>query len=106
MDSNPIHSFEISVKKVGLMGIFGGKPMMSLHEKGISWPEGSTKKFVEYTKISQLKYSKYYTTVSIIHTGFGSQETKKLTVLNIAGFETTWKDFAAKKGINIVLKAE
>jgi hypothetical protein len=106
MDSNPIHSFEVSAKKVGFMGIFGEKPALCLHEKGMSWLEGSTKKFVEFSKISALRYSKYYTSVSIVHTGFGAQETKKLTVLNISEFERTWNDFSKKYNLDIVLKAE
>jgi len=106
MDANPIHSFEMQAAKSGLMAIFSGKSMLCLHDRGISWPEGSAKKFVEYTKISMMKYSKYYSTVSIIHTGFGASETKKITVLNIMQFEKTWNDFAGKKGLSITLKAE
>jgi len=106
MDTNPIHSFEMQAAKSGLMAIFSGKSMLCLHEKGIGWPEGSIKKFVEYSKISMMKYSKYYSTVSITHTGFGASETKKITVLNIAQFEKTWNEFSSKKGLGITLKAE
>ena len=106
MDANPVHSFEMQAKKAGLMGMFAGKSMLCLHDRGISWPEGSVKKFVEYPKISILKFSKYYSTVSITHTGFGAPETKKVTLLNIAQFEKTWNEFAKLKCIPIALKAE
>lgn len=106
MDTKPIHSFEISGSTKGLMGMFGGKPQFSLHQSGFSWSEGKYKKFVDYTRISALSFSKYYSTVSITHTGFGPQEIKKLTLLNVSMFETIWTDFSRRNNISLVLKAE
>jgi hypothetical protein len=90
----------MSGKGGGFLG-FGGKPQLSLCDTGISWMEGKEKKFVDFSQIKQLKFSKYYSTLSIIHS-----ETKKVTLLNIGMFETIWTDFARKKSLQIRLTAE
>ncbi|MCL2355695.1 MAG: hypothetical protein FWC70_00880 [Defluviitaleaceae bacterium] len=97
----PVHNFEMSGGKGGLMGMFSGKPQLSLFDSGIGWSEGKDKKFVEFVNIKQLKYSKYYSTVTIIHS-----EIKKVTLLNIRSFETVWSDFARTKGLTVKLIAE
>lgn len=102
MDKKPLHSFEIAGAKGGLKSIFSGKPMLGLHEDGLSWSEGSGRKFVAFSQITQLKVSKYYSILTIVHGG----ETKKITLLNIGMFQTIWTDFARRNNISLVLKAE
>jgi len=97
---NPVHTFEISGKSGGLFG-FGAKPMLSLFNDGIGWPEGKEKVFVPFTNVKQLKFSKYYSTLSIIHS-----DTKKLTLTNIGMFETIWIDFSRRQNLSIRLTAE
>lgn len=100
MDTKPVHTFEIAGAKGGL---FKAKPSLGLHDTGISWQEGSAKKFVTFAQITQMKYSKYYGVVTITHSG---NETKKINLTNVGMFETIFKDFARKKGLQLVLKAE
>ncbi|MDR0272450.1 MAG: hypothetical protein LBI27_03940 [Clostridiales bacterium] len=102
----PLHSFEIQGAGGGLLGMFGGKPQLNLFNNGIGWPEGKEKKFADFSKISGLKFSKYYSTVTIVHTSHGPSETKKVTLLNIGMFETIWSDFSKKNNITIRLQAE
>jgi hypothetical protein len=102
MDRKPVHNFEISGKGGGgLMGMFAGKPMLDLFDDGFGWSEGKEKKFVPFSSVKQLKYSKYYSTLTISH-----MEIKKLTLINIGMFETIWSDFARKKGLALKLQAE
>lgn len=97
----PVHDFEVTGAKGGLLGMFSSKPQLSLFDNGIGWTEGKEKKFVDFTQIKQLKYSKYYSTLTIVHS-----EIKKLTLVNIRAFETTWADFARRKSLTIKLIAE
>ncbi|MCL1845680.1 MAG: hypothetical protein FWF77_07235 [Defluviitaleaceae bacterium] len=98
---NPVHNFEMSGGKGGLMGMFAGKPQLSLFDTGIGWTEGKEKKFVEFSQVKQLKFSKYYSTVTIVHS-----EIKKVTLANVRAFETVWADFARMKNLAIRLVAE
>ncbi|MCL1883985.1 MAG: hypothetical protein FWF81_09580 [Defluviitaleaceae bacterium] len=103
----PVHSFEISGKGGGgLMGMFGGKPQLNLFDNGIGWTEGKEKVFVEFAKVTTLKFSKYYSVLSIAHSATGAPQTKKMTLINIGMFETIWTDFARKKGLTLKLTAE
>ena len=106
MDAKPIHTFEIAGAKGGLKSIFSGRPSLCLHESGISWPEGSLKKFIEFSKVTSMKYSKYYAVLTIAHTANGAPETKKINLVNVSMFATIWQDFARKFNIEIALKAE
>jgi hypothetical protein len=109
MNTNPIHGFEIAgAKGGGIMGLFGGgaKPQLGIHDKGLSWPEGKEKIFVDFTQITDLKFSKYYSTVSITHKAMGSPQTKKVTLANVGMFETIWTDFARRQNLTIKLKSE
>ncbi|MCL1877689.1 MAG: hypothetical protein FWF80_02410 [Defluviitaleaceae bacterium] len=97
----PVHNFEMSGGKGGLLGMFSGKPQLSLFDTGIGWTEGKGSKFVEFSQVKQLKFSKYYSTVTIVHS-----EIKKVTLLNVRAFETVWTDFARLKNLSLRLIAE
>ncbi|MCL1844049.1 MAG: hypothetical protein FWF79_09565 [Defluviitaleaceae bacterium] len=103
MDAKPAHSFEIAGAKGGLMSMFSGKPMLELHNGGISWMEGKSKVFVEYSKIEKLQLNKYYSTLTIVHTGKGASETKKVSLINAPIFETVWMDFSGRQNIGVKL---
>jgi len=75
--------------------------MFYIYGDGVGWTEGKELKFVPFASIKQLKYSKYYSTVSVIHT-----ETKRIALLNIQIFEAIWTDFARKNTFSFKLTAE
>ena len=97
----PIHNFEISGAKGGLMGMFGGKPQLGLTDTSFVFNEGKDKKEIPYSAVKQLKFSKYYSVITIVHA-----EIKKFTLVNVGMFETIWSDFARKKGLTLKLIAE
>ncbi|MCL2197916.1 MAG: hypothetical protein FWB80_03230 [Defluviitaleaceae bacterium] len=98
---NPLHTFELSGAKGGLMGMFGGKPTLGITDNGFVFTEGKDKKEISFSAVKELKFSKYYSVVTIVHS-----EIKKFTLVNVGMFETIWSDFARKKGLTIKLKAE
>ncbi|MCL1863356.1 MAG: hypothetical protein FWF78_07310 [Defluviitaleaceae bacterium] len=98
---NPIHSFELSGGKGGLMGMFGAKPMLGIADNGFVYNEGKDKKEIPFSAVKEVSYSKYYSVVTITHS-----EIKKFTLVNVAVFEAIWSDFVRKKGLTIKTKAE
>ena len=97
-----LHSFEmVGEKSGGFLGFGGTKPTFYMYNDGFGWTEGKDLKFVPYTGVKQLKYSKYYSTVSVIHS-----ETKKIALLNVQIFEAIWTSFASKNTFSFKLTAE
>lgn len=102
MEKKPVHNFEISGKSGGIKGLFGAKPQLSLYDDGFSWQEGQATNYVEFSKVTKLKFSKYYSTLTITY----GTETKKLNLLNIGMFETIWSDFARRHNMQLKLLPE
>ncbi|MCL2456779.1 MAG: hypothetical protein FWD19_04445 [Defluviitaleaceae bacterium] len=102
MEKTALHTFEMAGEKTGgFLGFGGTKPMLSIFDDGFGWPEGKEKKFVPFSSVKQLKYNKYYSTVTIVFS-----ETKRIPLLNIQIFEMMWADFSRKKNLTLKLIAE
>ena len=102
MDRPALHTFEMAGEKSGgFLGFGGSKPMFSIFSDGFGWPEGKEKKFVPFTNVKQLKFSRYYSTVTV-----GHSDTKKIALLNVQIFENFWADFARKNSFAFKLQAE